>query len=415
MSNKNKRIDFYKSFLNYNYFRDYRHIQSNGFVDVCYPPKHILSKDTVFKDNRSLYGFMIYDTSRGKGKILNYIAQRTRENYRHDGNLAYSLSFFKDAVSYKCGVNADRFTDRLMFDFDAEDVRLKNLKKELAIVEKKNLTWKEKQKEKAVIQQEFRDLLSDTNILDYALADAKKLANYFHSEGLKTYPVFSGSKGVHLYVFIPPVQSIKISVAVKEYSKMLKEKLQLNTLDLAVVKNIVKGMDRIIYSKHGSTGLYVTPFDFDDDKETILKKSTKQSIGDFDFTDHVVKDNPIVKNLVQTNLLLQKLEQEKREKVEQERVLKRKNVKFTNGEYKKIDIDMRDLVRAYGIDGKNRGDRISVKCPFHDDNYPSAVVNEKGFHCSTCDITYNYYDFISEMEHTTDHGEIMRIARAYSR
>ena len=76
---------------------------------------------------------------------------------------------------------------------------------------------------------------------------------------------------------------------------------------------------------------------------------------------------------------------------------------------------MRDLVRAYGIDGKDRGDRISVKCPFHDDNNPSAVVFKERFHCSACNITYNYYDFISEMEDITDAREIIKIARTYSR
>ena len=76
---------------------------------------------------------------------------------------------------------------------------------------------------------------------------------------------------------------------------------------------------------------------------------------------------------------------------------------------------MKELVRAYGIDGKDKGNRIIVKCPFHNDNNPSAVVFDKRFYCSTCNMSLNYYDFISKMEATTDKSIIMKKLNAMLR
>lgn len=72
------------------------------------------------------------------------------------------------------------------------------------------------------------------------------------------------------------------------------------------------------------------------------------------------------------------------------------------------DIDMRELARAYGIDGKSDGEKIIVLCPFHNDHNPSGVIFKERFHCSTCNITLNYYDFIAKMEGTNDKEVILK-------
>ena len=82
-----------------------------------------------------------------------------------------------------------------------------------------------------------------------------------------------------------------------------------------------------------------------------------------------------------------------------------------HGKYKNYsDIDMRDLFNHYGGEIiKEDGEKVIVRCPFHSDNNPSAVIfkNSNYFYCSSCGKTLNYYGFISEMEGTDDKGKIM--------
>ena len=388
--------------------RDYRHIQSDGKVSVGKPNNFLMNYEELTNTNPDV--IMNDCTGKVKSYALGYLNQRSKENYRHDGNLAYSLSFFKDFVSYRMNDNTDRFTDRLMFDFDVSDVRLKELKKQVFTISKDfSLSWKERQKEKAVIQEQFRDLLFNTDVLDCALSDMMKLANYFHDGGLETYPVFSGSKGVHLYVFIPQVQSILIKEAVREYSTLLKETLQLSTLDLAVVRNIVKGVDRIPYSKHESTGLYVTPFDFTDDKETILKKSSKQKVTEFTFPDHHARD--FVNTLITYNQTIHQEEEEKRKKAKQKKEALATNIKGYNKKF--VYVDLREFARDYiGSPAYEFDDYDSYLCPFHNDNRASASVYENGLICGVCGYM-KPYEVIGGVIGTSDYDKILEVAYKY--
>ena len=407
---KMTRIDFYKSFLNCHFMRDYRHIQSNGRVSVGKPNNFLIKYDKI--TNTNLHVIMNDYTEKVKSYALSYLNRKSKENYRYDGNLAYSLSFFKDFVSYCVNDNKDRFTDRLMFDFDVSDARLKELKKKVFTINKNfALSWKERQKEKEVVQGKFRDLLFNSDVLDVSLSDAQKLANYFHDEGLETYPVFSGSKGVHLYVFIPPVQSIMIKEAVRKYSILLKETLHLDTLDLAVVKNVVKGVDRIPYSKHESTGLYVTPFDFHDDKETILKKRSKQEVEDFSIPDYDTRD--FVKDLIVYNKKLLQEEEEKRKIAKQKRdVLK---VKFKSNNKKFVYVNLREFARDYiGSPAYEFDNYDSYLCPFHNDNRASASVYENGLICGVCG-NMKPYEVIGCIIGTSDYEKILEVAYKYKK
>ena len=88
---------------------------------------------------------------------------------------------------------------------------------------------------------------------------------------------------------------------------------------------------------------------------------------------------------------------------------KRFKKNFRGSKFKSLaDINMIDLANAYGLEGISKGDRMIVKCPFHDDKRPSAVVFEKRFYCSSCGLTLNYYDFVAKMEGLSDKKEIMK-------
>ena len=55
-------------------------------------------------------------------------------------------------------------------------------------------------------------------------------------------------------------------------------------------------------------------------------------------------------------------------------------------------VKMVDLLEKYGIEVVNG----RCKCPFHDDNKPSAVINRDGktFHCYPCNATFNVINFV---------------------
>lgn len=55
-------------------------------------------------------------------------------------------------------------------------------------------------------------------------------------------------------------------------------------------------------------------------------------------------------------------------------------------------VSMADLLEKYGIAVVNG----RCKCPFHDDNRPSAVINRDGktFHCYPCNATFNVISFV---------------------
>ena len=103
------------------------------------------------------------------------------------------------------------------------------------------------------------------------------------------------------------------------------------------------------------------------------------------------------------------------ERLEKENREKRLELQKRYGEnYKSFnEIDLRDIASAYGINGRNDGNKTICNCPFHHDVHPSAVIYPERFYCSTCAISLNYYEFISRLAGTTDKDEIIEIARRF--
>ena len=171
-------------------------------------------------------------------------------------------------------------------------------------------------------------------------------------------------------------------------------------------------LQRVQYNINSKSGLYTIPipevYDYDDALAIISKNSRKPI--DFNFDDYTAPDgfNSMLKKL-DDNIAFEKLKRSKEiNAINQARKIK--NKKKYKGKAKSFkDIDMRDLVRAYGIDGKSSDDKISVLCPFHDDHSPSAVVWKDRFYCSSCTSeSLNYYDFIAKIEGTNDKDVIMK-------
>ena len=59
-------------------------------------------------------------------------------------------------------------------------------------------------------------------------------------------------------------------------------------------------------------------------------------------------------------------------------------------------VDLRDLVRFYGLD-LNRGGFAC--CPFHNERTPSFKVYEDHFHCFGCGEHGDHVDFVQKLRH----------------
>ena len=137
-----------------------------------------------------------------KSKALQFLTKHTSRNWSKECILSASLSFFNDIGTYRGNNDSDRLIDMLMFDFDTEHSQVEALKKRLKKADNiKNM--KAQRKEVKKVQEDFQKLLFNTDLLKQTFMDARKLAEYFKRLGIRTYTVFSGSKGLHLYVFIP--------------------------------------------------------------------------------------------------------------------------------------------------------------------------------------------------------------------
>ena len=221
----------------------------------------------------------------------------------------------------------------------------------------------------------------------------------------------SGSKGFHINLFFDEKKLLNISQISYSLANSYKNKLDLRYLDLAVNKDAKKRSQRVQYSYHSKTNLLTIPIDRESSYDEVLSiiEKNKRSPIPFQIRDYNSPEG--------FNRMLVKLDNDiglklkRRQKDLENRNLQRKMLlkrKYKGNVKSFSDIDMRELANAYGIDGISKGDRIIVKCPFHNDSNPSAVVFRERFHCSTCNLTLNYYDFISKMENTNDKKVIMQ-------
>lgn len=186
-----------------------------------------------------------------------------------------------------------------------------------------------------------------------------------------------------------------------------KNKLNLKLLDFSVLGNH-RTKQRVQYTYHSNTDLITTPISSDtsfDELLNILKNKPKvmdfsmdKYISTEDFTNNLKDlDNKIAKTNYDKQLLKQK-------KIIQYR-------RYKNSTNK----NMLDIIRYYGVETvKDYGNKVSCLCPFHNDSKSSAVVFKDSniFYCSACNIKYNYYDFIKEIEGISDKNKIMEIANS---
>lgn len=401
---KKQLREYYLSYYNGNFIRDFRYLYDGvDFFDGKYRRK-------ICFDGRIRYNNVLNSkTMKGNPtrKALSFLT-----SMKHDkglGLLGSEIAYYKSFEDYQLGQMSNRYCDRLFFDFDiesAEVTRIKNDIEKLIVKGENNLPQINS------LKREFRNLILEDDLIKPTFEEAKKLCLYFESCGLKPYLIFSGSKGFHVNLFFEELLLANFSKISKSLGEFYSRKLDLKYLDFNVFdrRKGQRRLQRVQYVKHSKTNLYTLPipevYDYDD-VLSLITKNHRRPIS-FNFEDYIAPegfssmlrrmDTDISIKLTQRNEKLESIRKSK---------MKGNNSKYNGNVNSFNDIDMRELARAYGIDGVSDGDKIIAKCPFHDDKNPSSVIFKERFHCSTCNITLNYYDFISMMEGTAEKEKII--------
>ena len=363
--------------------------------------------------NLNAFKYGEFDTS--KKKALSFLTMNSRAKY---GTLAGEITYYKSLEDFKKGKLNKRFCDRLFFDFDIDDSpEVKKLKQEFKLAHEK-LEGKERDEIIEILQGDFKDLLFEKDLLLEVFNESKSLCNYLAKYGLKPYLIASGSKGFHINVFFDEMNLTNLSQISQTLAMSYTKELNLKYLDFNVFDRdkAHKRLQRVQYSIHSKTDLLTRPLPLDVKYDEMLDliQSKKRKPIDFKY-DEMLSPEGFNKMLLKLDNEISFKNAQRRQELERINKAKRLQLEKRYGKnYKSFtDIDLRDIANSYGLDGKLQGEKLIVKCPFHNDSHPSGVVFKERFHCSTCNLTLNYYDFISRLEGTEDKDKIIEIASKF--
>jgi len=396
---------YYSNYYNDNFLRDFRYLLDK-------PKKYIDRRDNKIKYSKGnyLHEWKYKNDDNSKKRALSFLSEINHSGFH--GLLGGQIGYYKSLDEYHEGNILNKYCDRLFFDFDIEDNRVSILKDKMKDVND-NLEGKERLERLGELKSDFRNLIFDDDLLSPTYDEARRLCLHIQEIGLKPYLIFSGSKGFHVNVFFKEARLQNFSQISKSLAMNFSKKLDLKYLDYAVFdrEKVHNRLQRCQYAYHSKTDLVTLPipevYDYDEALKLIKKNSLKPIA--FDIDEYMSSDD-FSNALINMNDKLSRINARKQRELEYQNKQRRQmQIKKYGKAFKSFDdIDMRELAKAYGIDGESKGDRMIVSCPFHNDKNPSAVVFEKRFHCSTCNLTLNYYDFISKIEGISDKKEIMK-------
>ena len=372
------RKQFYLDFYNNHLLRDFLFVKSNPNAKY---------------DTESPY--LPYDANLNYNRnIRNFLIKFSNPKNKFHGALFSQLTYYKTIGDLRVKDESERFANCLFFDFDVDADELHDLKTEIKIAYG-DLTGKDRLKRIAELQKEYQNILFTTDILEKPFNDAKKLYDFFKSNNIKCYTVFSGSKGIHLYIFFDECKLINYSEISYKLATSYKSALNLSTLDLAVNKDAIARKSRVIYSKHETSNLFTTPFDIETESiSDVLEKSRKQHITEFDLSKYTIADDNFVKTLKNIDAdVSAKNEIIVAEKKKWNQAIN--GAAIPDSEKDAIFSDMRILLKLIlGDPVREFKNYNSYSCPFHDDKSPSARVYKNNFLCATENLHLNYFDFI---------------------
>lgn len=406
--------EYYSEYYNGKFFRDFRYI----YDGLKLKDNRTICHDGHIRYNHVFNAKKLGKNTDGKSRQLNFMTKT--DHMGHLGLLGGEISYFKSFDEYQSGDILQRYSDRQFYDIDIEsdevDMIKSDIKGALLKFKEGDLTKKELMMNVRDCKSRFRELIFEKEVLYPTFQEAKNLCQYLEEMGLNPYLIFSGSKGFHINLFYDEVIIQNLSQVSKLFAKSFSEKLHLKYLDWRVFdeKKAQRRLQRCQYVFHSKTDLMTIPipdiYDYDEFMAVIMKKNPRPM--EFDFHEYSQSSGEFRESLIYNDRQFSKInERRQRDLKKQNEERRRQMKKKYHGRYKNYsDIDMRDLFSYYGGEIiKEDSDKVIVRCPFHSDNNPSAVIfkNSNYFYCSSCGKTLNYYGFIAEMEGTDDKGKIM--------
>ena len=207
------RKQFYKNFYNNHLFRDFLFVDPTGKTKSPYLPN---DANVDFERN-----------------ISNFLIKYSNPKSNFNGSLYSQVTYYKTIGGLRDKAESERYANMLFFDFDVESDELHRLKNEIKNTYN-DLTGKQRLNQVKNLQLEYQNLLFETDVLEKPLNDAKTLHSYLKSNNINSYAVFSGSKGIHLYVFFDECKLRNYTDISYKLAESYKSGLKLDTLDLSV-------------------------------------------------------------------------------------------------------------------------------------------------------------------------------------
>ena len=384
------RKQFYQNFYNNHLFRDFLFVKAN--------PNAKYGTESPYLPYTSNIDF--------KKSITNFLIKYSNPKNRVHGAFYSQVTYYRNIGDLRSKDESNRYCNCLFFDFDSDSDILHDLKLEIEIAYN-DLTGKDRLKRIAEIQQQYQNIIFTSDVLEKPFNDAKKLYDFFKSNDIKAYPVFSGSKGIHLYIFFKECQLTNLSEISHKLAASYKSALDLDTLDLAVNKDAIARKSRVIYSKHETSNLFTTPFDIESESlSDVLESAVKQNVIPFDIADYTITDDNFVNVLKEID---KTVTAKNNEIIAEKKKLNKLYNAAAISDSEKDDIfsDMRILLKLIlGEPEREFKKYNSYKCPFHDDNKPSARVYKKNFLCASENLHLNYFEFIRKFYDLNSDDEV---------
>lgn len=369
------RKQFYKNFYNNHLFRDFLFVDPTGKTKSPYLPN---DANVDFERN-----------------ISNFLIKYSNPKSNFNGSLYSQVTYYKTIGGLRDKAESERYANMLFFDFDVGSDELHRLKNEIKNTYN-DLTGKQRLNQVKNLQLEYQNLLFETDVLEKPLNDAKTLHSYLKSSNINSYAVFSGSKGIHLYVFFDECKLRNYTDISYKLAESYKSRLKLDTLDLSVNKDAIARKSRVIYSNHATSNLFTIPIDIESDSVTeILTNAKKQSVIPFELDDYVISDDGGFVNVLK-NIDASINDKNSEIMAEKEKVKSMiTGTAISSADKDLIFSDMRVLLKVILGDPVREFENYNTYCcPFHDDHSPSARVYKNNFLCATENLHLNYFDFI---------------------
>jgi hypothetical protein len=395
LSNNQRKV-FLKEFFNNNLFREFRILNPNTKLNR----RFFLRRDTDKEVDRLFSRVLSCDDACNNIYAELYGFRDMEEQKKHQNK--------KKGGKQSLDSKPVRVYDRLYFDFDLSSPVIKELKEKI-----NNAIRKCDKKLKKDLLEEYHSLLLDGEIASKPFIELQKLYNYLIDKDIQSFPVFSGSKGFHLYIFFTPIlfDPDGFNNVALAFFNYFKSTLGLETLDGAVFLNPSQRISRIPYTRHPITELHTYPVAIGDSYEAVIFTASAPEINGLDINKHANgKGNIGLSGLIKSRVeeetrkltILKEKDKKIRELHEKRRVLTRKKSRIygkNNKNYKEIEKDCRMIAKEFlGSPKGEYGEYVTYNCPFHSDKHPSMSVYKERFYCAVCGYKLNYLDFIMKHE-----------------